>query len=203
MNASEVAADRPIAPNEAIKQIAYIRDLLESTKLRLATAWPIFVMWGPLWVLGYSGEHWIRNGGPRWLEWRWAIVNAAGFLGTAVWVLASRRREGRPATTLERRIFWLEVGLFFAFFFGLPLAIGGGTIHVDFDTYIPFYIGVAYFVAGVFLGRELIFIGTWIAACASAAAFLPEDTRWLWFAVNGGGGLFVTGLLLRRQLHRS
>jgi hypothetical protein len=190
-----------LEPDEAIRQIAYIRDLLDSTKQRVATYWPIFVMWGALWVLGYSGEYWLDNGGPIWLEWRWAIVNAAGGLGSMF--LIARLRERRPTSSLERKMLWLQVGLFFAFVLGLPLAIGGGTIVVDFDTYVPFYIGVVYFTAGVFLGRELIVIGIWIAACATAAAWVPESARWLWFAVNGGGGLFLTGLLLRRQLHRS
>jgi hypothetical protein len=199
MNASEVAG-RPIEPDEAIKQIAYIRDLLDSTKQRVATYWPIFVMWGPLWMLGYLGEYWQDNGGPAWLDWRWAILNAIGFVGT--FLLVSQRRGRQPLTSLERQMLWLQVGVFFAFFFGIPMAIGGGTI-VDWNTYVPFYVGFTYFVAGVFLGRELIMISLWLAACALAAEFLPEHVRWLWFAVNGGGGLIVSGLILRRQLRRS
>lgn len=97
---------------------------------------------------------------------------------------------------------WLQVGVAFSFFFGIPMAIGE-TILVDWNTYVPFYIGFTYFVAGVFLGRELILISLWLAACALTAEFLPEDVRWLWFAVNGGGGLTVSGLILRRQLRRS
>lgn len=199
MDAPELAAGRPIEPDEAIKQIAYIRELLETTKRRVATYWPIFVLYGPLWVLGYSGEHWLRNGVPGWLEWRWTILNCAGGLASFVWL--TKRRQRRPITSFERQMLWTQVGLFCAFFIGLPLVIGGSAI--DYNMYVPFYIGVAYFVAGVFLGRELVFIGVWITICAGAAAFLPEDVRWLWFAVNGGGGLIVTGLLLRRQLRRS
>lgn len=201
MNASEVAADRPIEPDEAFKQIAYIRDLLDSTKQRVANYWPIFVMWGPLWMLGYVGEYWDDNGGPAWLAWRWAIVNGLGFVGT--FLLISQRRVRQPLTSLERKMLWLQVGVFGAFFFFIPMAIGGESFAVDFNTYIPFYIGFTYFVAGVFLGRELILISLWLAACALAAEFLPEDVRWLWFAVNGGGGLIVSGLILRRQLRRS
>lgn len=200
MNASELAAGRPIEPDEAIKQIAYIRDLLDSTKQRVAAYWPIFVMWGPLWVLGYAGEYWEDHGGPRLLDWRWAILNGIGFVGTFLFV--SRLRGRGPLTSLERQMLWLQVGLFGAFFFGIPMAIGTGTI-VDWNTYVPFYVGFTYFVAGVFLGRELIAISLWLAACALSAEFLPENVRWLWFAVNGGGGLIVSGLILRRQLRRS
>lgn len=201
MNASEVAAGRPIEPDEAMEQIAYIRDLLDTTKQRVAAYWPIFVMWGPIWVLGYAGEYWEDNGGPAWLDWRWAILNGIGFVGSFFLI---RRHRGRgPLTSLERQMLWLQVGVFGAFFFGIPMAIGGGTISVDWNTYIPFYIGFTYFVAGVFLGRELILISLWLLATALAAEFLPEGIRWLWFAVNGGGGLIVSGLLLRRQLRRS
>lgn len=201
MNTSEVSSGRPIEPDEAMKQIAYIRDLLEATKQRVATYWPVFVMWGPLWVLGYAGEYWDDNGGPAWLDWRWAILNGIGFVGTFVWV--SRRRGRRPLATFERQMLWLQVGLAFAFFLGIPMAIGNGLTVIDFNTYIPFYIGFTYFVLGVFLGRELILISLWLAATALAAELLPEEIRWLWFAVNGGGGLIVSGLLLRRQLRRS
>lgn len=201
MNGSDVAAGRPIEPDEAMKQIAYIRDLLESTKQRVATYWPIFVMWGLLWVLGYAGEYWDDNGGPAWLGGRWPIINGIGFVGW--FVLAGRRRGRGPLTTLERQLLWLQVGLFVAFFLGIPMAMGDGPTAVDLNTYIPFYIGFSYFVAGVFLGRELILISLWLAATALAAEFLPEGIRWLWFAVNGGGGLIVSGLLLRRQLRRS
>ncbi|MGH2758944.1 MAG: hypothetical protein ACRDKJ_05195 [Actinomycetota bacterium] len=200
MNTSETAAGRPIEPDEAMKQIAYIRDVLDSTKQRVATYWPIFVMWGPLWVLGYAGEYWEDNSGPAWLTWRWAILNGIGSVGT--FLLVSQRRGRRPLTSLERQMLWLQVGVAFSFFFGIPMAIGE-TILVDWNTYVPFYIGFTYFVAGVFLGRELILISLWLAACALTAEFLPEDVRWLWFAVNGGGGLTVSGLILRRQLRRS
>lgn len=200
MNASDLTAGRPIEPDEAMKQIAYIRDLLESTKQRVATYWPIFVMWGLLWVLGYAGEYWADNGGPGWLDWRWPILNGIGFVGW--FVLAIRSRGRGPLTTLERQLLWLQVGVFGAFFVGVPMAMGDGPAAVDLNTYIPFYIGFSYFVAGVFLGRELILISLWLAATALTAEFLPEGIRWLWFAVNGGGGLIVSGLLLRRQLRR-
>lgn len=202
MTASDVAADRPIEPDEAIKQIAYIRDLLESTKLRLATAYPLFLMWGVFWVIGYVGGRWVETGGPRWLEWRWILLNATGAFAMILWGVRYGRPNPRATTTLERQIFWLMVSLFLGFML-LPLAIGGGRIFVNLNTYLPYCIGMGYIVVGIFLGREMYVIGAWIAACAAASAFIPDNVHWLWFAVNGGGGLIVTGLLLRRQLHRS
>src|SRR5688572_8772236 len=139
MNTSEVAAGRPIEPDDAIKQIAYIRDLLESTKLRLASAYSLFVMWGVFWVIGYTSNHLLDIGGPEWLEWTWVVLNATGAVGTFVWLERYRRRATRATTTLERQIFWLMVALFVGFV-ALPLAIGGGTIALDLDAYIPFCI---------------------------------------------------------------
>jgi hypothetical protein len=201
MAASQLAG-RPIEPEDAIKQIAYLRDLLESTRLRLANAYPVFLMWGVIWVVGYLAEYGMEESRSYWLGWIWLAFVAIGTIGQLIWASRFRRRAVRPTTTLERQLFRMELALFLCAI-ALPLAAGGGSVVLDLGTYIPFLIGLGYILAGVFLGPALVAIGAWIAGAAVVAAVLPDDIGALWMAAAGGGGLIFTGLLLRRQVRRA
>jgi hypothetical protein len=201
MAASQLAG-RPIEPEDAIKQIAYLRDLLESTRLRLANAYPVFLIWGFVWVAGYLAQFGMGTTRIYWLGWFWLAFVAMGTIGQLIWASRFRRRAVRPTTTLERQLFRMELALFLCAI-ALPLAAGGGRVYLNLATYFPFLVGVGYILAGVFLGRALVGIGAWIAAAAVVASVLPDPMRWLWMAAAGGGGLIFSGILLRRKVRRS
>ena len=87
---------------------------------------------------------------------------------------------------------------FVAGFVALGVVIGA-TSGINTGLYIPACVGIAYAVLGVLVGKELVAIGGWLMLATVAAAFMPLEVRYLWMAAAGGGGLVVTGILLRRQ----
>src|SRR5260370_25423418 len=77
------------------------------------------------------------------------------------------------------------------------------VIHDRFYTsYFPAGIGVIYIVTGLFIGREYILIGAWLVLCGVTGLAMPVVISVVWMAFAGGGGLLLTGFILRRQLQK-
>jgi hypothetical protein len=70
-------------------------------------------------------------------------------------------------------------------------------------SYWPFHIGLLYIIAGIFIGRQLIYIGGWLILVAVAGCWLPVTIQLVWLAVSGGGGLILTGIIFRKYARRA
>lgn len=203
MNASDVAAGRPIQPDEAIKQIAYLRDLVEATRLRAADAYPFFLLWGFIWFLGYVITAWAQSDlaalpelGGRHVGMTWLGLTIGGWIATAI--VSKRFLQANAASTLGKRLFRMNAVLLAALF--IVWWVGPPTTDSGLNAYWPFWAGVVYLANSFFLGSGLSLIGGWLIAASVASLFMPAYVGGLWLAVAGGGSLAVTGFLFRRQV---
>ena len=171
---------------EALEQIAYVRRLLDQSRLHAARAADYFLLWGVIWIVGYLGMFVVG--------WLWFALIPAGVIGCAV---LGRRDGGRGAvaTPLTRQLGAVNLILFTA---ALGAAIAARDASFALAMW-PLAIGVIYLVNGVFIGRDFLVIGAWLSAAGLVAVWLPIAAGVLWLAFAGGGGLLTTGLLLRRQ----
>jgi hypothetical protein len=181
-------------PEEALDQITYLRELVSQSRVRVAGWWSYFIVWGVLWIAGYLGTLWLPQ---PYNEWTWPVVYALGF-GRSFWQSA-RHGRGQPTPALLKKLGWvswilLGAGLSLGWLF--PLDMGRHTVNALF----PFWVGLVYVVNGIFLGRELVWIGAWVAAAAVGSLWLPAPVQDYFLAAVGGGGLVVTGTFLRRQV---
>ena len=204
MNAPEVAAGRPIEPEHALRQIAYLRGLVEATRLRAADAYGFFILWGIIWALGYVVTAWARSDlsflpelDGRYIGITWAALTALGWLITAVF--AKRFFSSRPASSLGKQLFRMNLALLVALHAFWQFGFNP-TSNAALNAYWPLWAGVAYVLNSFFLGRELAVIGGWLLAAGVASLFMPADVGALWLAVAGGGSLAVTGFVFRRQV---
>lgn len=204
MNAPDVAAGRPLEPEHALRQIAYLRGLVEATRLRAADAYAFFILWGVIWALGYVVTAWARSDlsslpelDGKYIGLTWGALSASGWLISAAF--AKRFLSNRPASSLGRQLFRMNVALLVALYAFWQFGFNP-TSEAALNAYWPFWAGVAYIVNSFFLGRELTVIGGWLLAAGVASLFMPAGVGALWLAVAGGGSLAITGFVFRRQV---
>ncbi|NLM37537.1 MAG: hypothetical protein GX202_05355 [Firmicutes bacterium] len=176
---------------EVLDQIAYLRELITQTRLRAADGYPFFLLWGLLWIVGYMGSIWLSSQ-------VWAGVVVVG--GVLSVVVGFKKKNELAAPPLLKKIGWLELILFAysAFLFSLLLLFTDNFQIIN--SFWPFQIGMLYILAGIFAGRSLVLIGCWLMVAAVAGIWIPFPWQQIWLAAGGGGGLILTGLLLRKQV---
>ncbi len=182
-----------ISPDDAAKALSDIA----STRGRshalagYSMAGPILILWGVIWLLGYAAmgvlpaEQW----GPMWL--------AGDVIGLVVTLLLSRRanrRGGLKGTT------WRLMGgvALVALFCGSLFAMVRPT---DINVYLAFpglLTGTIYITLGLWRMTRYLWIGIFVFAASLIGFFAFPAILTYWMAVTGGGGLIVSGLLIRR-----
>lgn len=172
-------------------QIVYLQKLITQTRLRAADGYPFFLLWGVLWIVGYAGTI-------VWSPLVWAGIFVAGGLISAV--ICFKKKQELPVPPLLKKIGWLMLILFvyIAFLFGQLLLISDN--HQIITSFWPFHIGLLYILAGIFTGRSLVLIGCWLILAAVAGIWLPSPWQEIWLAAGAGGGLILTGVILRKQV---
>lgn len=176
---------------EALDQIAYLQRLIAQTRLRAADGYPFFLLWGLLWIVGYVGSIW-------WSHGVWAGIAPVGILLSIV--IGVRKKKEIPLPPLLKKLGWLMLILFIytAFLFSQLLFITDNFQVIN--SFWPFHIGLLYVVAGIFAGRSLVMIGCWLILAAVTGIWIPSPVQEIWLAVGGGGGLILTGMLMRKQV---
>ncbi|NLY88160.1 MAG: hypothetical protein GX085_00835 [Firmicutes bacterium] len=176
---------------EALDQIGYLQKLITQTRLRAADGYPFFLLWGFLWIVGYTGSI-------LWSHLVWVGILLAG--GLISIVIGFKKKKGLPVPPLLKKIGWLMLILFvyIAFLFN-QLLFTTDNLQVIFSFW-PFHIGLLYILAGIFVGRSLVLIGCWLIFAAVAGIWLPSPWHEIWLAAGGGGGVILTGMIMRRQV---
>jgi hypothetical protein len=189
-------------PEEALEQVAYMRRLVDQSRITMSGFGPYFILWGILWIVGYLGALWFP-GGMR--DYVWPAVYVIGF-GASYWPALRRRGGSGPAPALFKKLSWLSL-LLLAGFMALPFTFFASPRQLEpsqhtVNAYYPFVIGLIYVAQGIFYGRAIIAIGAWLLVAGFASLWLPWPLQSQFLALSGGGSLIVTGLLLRRQVSR-
>jgi hypothetical protein len=193
-----------LSPQQALAQIGYLRELVDDTRLRAADGYPIYLLWGVLWIVGYAVSAWTSLVDEDVHFWvggiAWAAIALGGSIGNLVLFRSYFRRvhERRPKTALSRGLFRMNVALTLL---GLSLPfVFGGAEHIN-VAWLPFWVAVIYILNGVFLGRELVILGGWLLLTVFALHLTTSD--WLQAVIlglAGGGSLIATGLIFRRRV---
>lgn len=182
--------------NEAIERLDFLKQLVEDARVRISDSYPIFIVWGIVWIVGYAGSVLLPA---DYQAWVWPTILPLAFAAMLMDGVLGRRR-GRymyPSTPLTKNLFRMNLLMALVTFFFIPNLVAEVSER-DQMHYIPFMIGFTYLLNGLFVGRELIWIGAWIAIAAFAASFMPFDLASIWMAAAGGGSLVATGWMLRR-----
>lgn len=179
--------------NEALNQIAYVRDLLTKTRLSSAEGYPYFILWGIIWILGYIGSIWI----PPYL---WSGLCLIGGIGS---FFIGKRRKWKP--TDLKLLKQLAIQALILFMTSLPIyaLLFFSKLDAIIYAFWPFEIGIIYMVIGVFMGKDLMGIGSGLVFAALISLLLPNPFQFIWLAIIGGGGLLMTGIIFRNQVKKS
>ena len=191
-------------PKQALAQIGYLRELVDDTRMRAADAYPIYLLWGALWAVGYAVTGWTSLIDDDLHFWAsgvaWAAIILCGCVGNLVLFRSYFRRvhERRPKTALGRSLLRMNVALTLLGL-SLPFVFGGAeNLNV---AWLPFWVAVIYILNGVFLGRELVLLGGWLLLTVFALHL--TTIGWVQAGIlglAGGGSLIATGLIFRRRV---
>ncbi|MDF2629868.1 MAG: hypothetical protein K0R39_3699 [Symbiobacteriaceae bacterium] len=185
-------------PEEALEQVAYMRRLVNQSRITMSGFGPYFILWGVLWIVGYLGSLWFP-GGVR--DYVWPAIYVIGF-GASFWP-ALRRGSGPsvPTPALFKKLSWLSLVLLVGAV-ALPFIFFQKPEQHTVNAYYPFVIGLIYVAQGIFYGGTIIAIGAWLIVAGVASLWMPWPLQSQFLALAGGGSLIVTGLVLRRQVSR-
>ena len=184
--------------DRALDDLAYVRELIDRTRLRWAEGYQYLLLWGALWLVGYGSGIWLAPGEQGKL---WLVLYAVGTIGSLLLGNADRTANGQQTTPLLlRKLGWVS-GLLLLFGFAV-LMLFRVTDERLINAFFPLWIGMIYIVNGIFLGREAIATGVWLLVVAVASLAVPSSLLMqnAWLACAGGGGLLVSGWLMRRQV---
>ncbi len=161
-------------------------------------AGPILMVWGLIWAAGYvamgllPAERW----GPIWF--------VLDFIGAATTMIMARRGYSRNATASQiaassGMVWKLALGMMAvsAFVLGIIAIFPKGEIAAYLA--LPGLItGMIYMAIGLWSGLRYALIGLTVFAATLLGFFLFRSELAFWMAAVGGGGLFVSGLWLRK-----
>lgn len=177
---------------QALEQVAYLRDLVEQTRVRAADTWPYFMLWGLIVPVGYLASWRLSEERAAWV-WMGLVLGGA----IVSFVIGRTFRRGGRTPALMRRLGWIAAVVFAA---GELLPNVLMDLRADAElAYPPFLWGVIYVLWGVLAGWELVVIGAWTVAAACVSVAFSHDVQALWLAAASGIGLLATGVLLRRR----
>jgi hypothetical protein len=147
---------------------------------------PHLIMWGVIWVIGYSAT----DLAPQLSNWIWAVLLAAGCVGGYV---LGRGRERSP-----------RLWRFFALF-GVVLIFIASTYTIMRPVHGPqlaafpaLLTGAVYAGLGLWLGTRYLITGLAIIALTLGGFFFLHEHMMLWMAFVGGGAMMLTGLWFRQ-----
>jgi hypothetical protein len=194
-----------ISKSDAEGALAEINSVISQTQKAIAAgpAAPLLILWGLIWVIGYSITHFSpRSAGAAWM----VLV----FIGSASswWAGVKIQSPVKSPNDWKIGVFWLVLfGYAFAWLVllapaGLPRGEEWMTRHPfnskqigAFFATIPMF---AYVVGGLWLGRFFVWLGLLVTALTFVGYFLFNEYFHLWMAITGGGSLILAGVYVRK-----
>lgn len=178
--------------DEALDQIAFIKDILKRTRLSSAEGYPYYILWGVIWIVGYISSIWI----PPYI---WTGLCLIGGVGS--YLIGRMHKWKATDMKLLKKLGLQSLILLVASFAIFALLVYSGQYGMIYALW-PFEIGIIYMVVGVFMGKDLFGIGVGITLAALASLFIPAPFHFVWMALVGGGGLLLTGIIFRNQVKK-
>jgi hypothetical protein len=192
-----------ITQEEASVSLAEIDRTTQRIRNALAsgTAAPLLILWGAIWVVGYSGQQFL----PHSSQATWAVLIA---FGTIASLLSGFRQAPvkNPSFSLMGRfgLAWLMLfayGFLWATFLGpweTPHGAYGALLDRKLAAFTCTICMFAYVIMGLWLGRFLLYLGALVTLTTLVGYFFVPTYFYAWMAVTGGGSLMATGLFIRK-----
>lgn len=198
----------PVTPEAARASLAEIDRTI--TRIRQTIAWscttPLLVLWGAIWVIGYSGMQFF----PALAFRLWVGLDLAGIAASFLLVGPFRRS---PVQGLGLGLGRLSLAWLVLLGFGTLWAVLLGPwelLHrTEWAAYAPlidrkmaaFTATVCmfgYVLMGLWLGRFFLWLGLVVTVATTAGYYLVADYFFLWMAFTGGGSLILAGIFIRK-----
>ena len=194
-----------ISKQEAQDSLNEIHSVIDQTRKAIAhgASSNILILWGVIWVIGYSGTQFF----PKWGGLIWMPLVFIGAIGS--WMLGSRRNRSavRNANGGKIGAFWMVLFAYAGLWLMLlhPGHLPRGTEWASYQPLDDRQIGAflatvpmfAYVAGGLWFGRFFVWLGAIVTALTVIGFFLLPDWFNLWMAFTGGGSLIASGLFIR------
>ncbi len=166
-----------------------------------ASASPQFILWGLIWVAGYTGSYLLPNYGfVGYINWLWFGLSNAGVIG-GILIGRHQHRHLTPAQQAEARVIGFRTGMsgFAAFLFVVAtVAVMQPADWAAIGAFVPLMIALFYIAFGLFYGPRFVYAGIVVAALTLGGWFVVPQLFLLWMALVGGGSLVLVGLWLKK-----
>jgi hypothetical protein len=185
---------------EALEQIAYLKDITAKSQLSAARGYKYFIIWGLYTSLRYFGEFYSENNLSWFPIWKLTILITSIIVTVFIFIIDRKKESSIPIPHLVN-----QIGIQC-----LVLIISGIIIFNLFKepkealiAFWPLQIGIIYLVASVHMGRGLIFIGLWLIITSILSIPMPLPFKVIWLAITCGGGLIFTGILFKYRIKKA
>jgi hypothetical protein len=168
---------------ELKSDLGYVRDVVDRAE-QMASPSSVYFLWAAIVLVGWPLNDFVpKLAGPYWV-----VMGPLGGVLSAVIGARWGRRVGQGSRQLGVR-HWLHWGaMLAAILLILPLHLTGQLSITAYLRLILLMVALAYFTAGLYLARPMLWIGLVVAACYGASFFV---TAYLWT----GAGLAVAASL--------
>jgi hypothetical protein len=158
-----------------------------------ASASPYFILWGVIWMVGYTGSDIVpHSGGPLWTG-----LTVLGGIGCAV--IGRRQAAARGADGRASGVRMLAtMAVIFVFMLALFAVIGRPANPMASAAIAPLVVAMFYALLGIWRGIRFMVAGAVVAALTLAGLFYLPQHFLLWMAAVGGGSMVLVGLWLRK-----
>ncbi len=182
-------------PQQALQDIAFIKQLIARNQQKLDHSPPFLYIWGTYMTLGYIGMQFITT---LWPIWFWSCGTIVASILTSI---VGARLPKQPSS---------QEGGSYGWMFWLPFAVTllswGFMMAADIvrEEYLSVFwcalIGIAYVSLGALVGKGPVILGIWFIVLAIGTRLFFLDYQFLLLGLLGGGSVILTGVLL--QLRR-
>lgn len=184
-------------PEEALEQIEYLKKLTDETRIRVSEGYLFFLLWGTLWIIGYTSSIYLD-----YRVWYWIAPLGGIVSGIIGWSMKPYSKSS-PLLFEKLAKLCIILGVSACCVFMVLITVSDNLNPRIISAFWPFQVGVIYMTVGLFMGKEMIQIGGWLVMTAFISLWLPLTIQQICLAVLGGGALLFTGLLLLRQAKKN
>jgi hypothetical protein len=151
---------------------------------------PHLIMWGVIWVVGYSSTA-LFDGIVDW-NWIWALLMIAG-AGGGIFINRRICQDGLRGDFAWRHAAIMGIAVLFVFLTYLIMWPVHGKVLATYPVLIT---GCAYMGAGLWAGLRYVLTGAAVVALALIGFYFVEPILY-WMAFVGGGSMILAGFWFR------
>jgi hypothetical protein len=197
----------PITRQEAASALDEIDRVRHRVRKTLAAGImsSMLVLWGVLWIAGFTAEQFVPNAYRVWLA-----LDVIGIAISLALVVRSRRSPAQGTGPGHGRIgaswlilfgyavLWCYLLVPYGLLNGSGWAAYGPVLERKMALLWVTVCMLAYVLMGLWLDRFLLWLGAVVTLAALVGFLFVQPYFFLWVAVTGGGSLVVSGLFIRK-----